>query len=102
MSRRSKTPKGILGLPKKAERQVFVFGRFAEELPSDDSDDADFTILEGGDKQKRQKNAKTRKCGKKAKSKTVSSNKDGEGEKSKEKNRIVQNDYRKTASKKKS
>lgn len=101
MSRRSKTPKGILGLPKKAERQVFVFGRFAEELPSDDSDDADFTILEGGDKQKRQKNAKTRKCGKKAKSKTVSSNKDGEGEKSKEKNRIVQNDYRKTASKKK-
>ena len=49
MSQKSKAPKGILGLPKKAERQVFVFGRFAEELPSDDSDDVDFTILEGQD-----------------------------------------------------
>ena len=32
--------KGILGVPR---RQVFVFGRYAEDLPSDDSDDSDFT-----------------------------------------------------------
>lgn len=37
-----KVRKGILGVPRRAERQVFVFGRFAEELPSDDSDDSDF------------------------------------------------------------
>lgn len=42
MSRKTKVPKGILGVPRRAERQVFVFGRFAEELPSDDSDDSDF------------------------------------------------------------
>lgn len=99
MSKKSKPLKGILGLPKKAERQVFVFGRFAEELPSDDSDDADFTILEGDeDKDKRQKNTKTRKSGKKAKSKTVSSNDNGEEEKSKKKKRNVQNNSRQTAS----
>jgi len=40
MSQRAR--KGILGVPRSAERQVFVFGRFAEELPSDDSDDSDF------------------------------------------------------------
>lgn len=40
MSRKAR--KGILGVPRRAERQVFVFGRFAEELPSDDSDDSDF------------------------------------------------------------
>lgn len=37
-----KVRKGILGVPRRAERQVLVFGRFAEELPSDDSDDFDF------------------------------------------------------------
>ena len=40
MSRKAR--KGILGVPRRAERQVFVFGRFAEELPSDDSEDSDF------------------------------------------------------------
>lgn len=43
MSRKARTSRGILGVPKRAGRQVFVFGRYAEELPSDESDDPDFT-----------------------------------------------------------
>lgn len=60
----------------------------------------DFKLSGNKDKDKRQKNTKTRKSGKKAKSKTVSSNEDGEEEKLKKKKRNVQNDSRQTASSK--
>ena len=43
MPRKARTSRGILGAPKRAGRQVFLFGRYAEELPSDESDDPDFT-----------------------------------------------------------
>ena len=39
MPRKAKAPKGILGVPKRAGTQVFVFGRHAEIFPSDESDD---------------------------------------------------------------
>ena len=42
MQRKNRKSKGILGVPRRAERQVFVFGKYAEALPSDDSDDPDF------------------------------------------------------------
>lgn len=42
MPRKARTSKGILGVPRRAGRQVFVFGRYAETLPSDESDDPDF------------------------------------------------------------
>ena len=42
MSRKGKASKGILGVPKRAGTQVFVFGRHADPLPSDESDDPDF------------------------------------------------------------
>ena len=60
----------------------------------------DFKLSGNEDKDKRQKNTKTRKFGKKAKSKAVSSNKDGQEEKLKKKKRNVQNDSRQTASSK--
>lgn len=58
----------------------------------------DFKLSGNEDKDRRQKNTKTRKSGKNAKSKTVSSNDNGEEEKSKKKKRNVQNDSRQTAS----
>ncbi|CAH3038436.1 unnamed protein product [Porites evermanni] len=42
MPRKGKGSKGILGVPKRAGTQVFAFGRHAEPLPSDESDDPDF------------------------------------------------------------
>jgi len=42
MPPKARASKGILGVPKRAGRQVFVFGRYAEDLPSDESDDPDF------------------------------------------------------------
>ena len=60
----------------------------------------DFKLSDNEDKDKRQKNTKTRKFGKKAKSKAVSSNEDGQEEKLKKKKRNVQNDSRQTASSK--
>ena len=42
MPRKGKASKGILGVPKRAGTQVFVFGRHADPLPSDESDDPDF------------------------------------------------------------
>lgn len=60
----------------------------------------DFKLSGNEDKDKRQKNTKTRKFGKKPKSKAVSSNEDGQEEKLKKKKRNVQNDSRQTASSK--
>ena len=42
MPRNNRRSKGILGVPKKFEKQIFAFGKYAEPLPSDDSDDPDF------------------------------------------------------------
>ncbi|XP_044169563.1 F-box/LRR-repeat protein 6-like isoform X2 [Acropora millepora] len=42
MPRNNRRSKGILGVPKKFEKQIFAFGRYAEPLPSDESDDPDF------------------------------------------------------------
>ena len=42
MPRQGKASKGILGVRKRAGTQVFAFGRHAEPLPSDESDDPDF------------------------------------------------------------
>ncbi|XP_074627563.1 F-box/LRR-repeat protein 6-like isoform X1 [Acropora palmata] len=42
MPRNSRRSKGILGVPRKSEKQIFAFGRYAEPLPSDESDDPDF------------------------------------------------------------
>ena len=42
MPRNNRRSKGILGVPRKSEKQIFAFGRYAEPLPSDESDDPDF------------------------------------------------------------
>ncbi|XP_031570621.1 F-box/LRR-repeat protein 6-like [Actinia tenebrosa] len=41
-SRERKVVKGILGVRKSPHRQVLLFGRYSDPLPSDDSDDSDY------------------------------------------------------------
>ncbi|KAL9989043.1 hypothetical protein ACROYT_G003551 [Oculina patagonica] len=108
MSRKSKITKDILGVPRRAERQVFVFGRYAEELPSDDSEDSDFNpdsdeertstaSTSKGTKKKRksQNDSKKRKFSKKPKPRSASSDDKDATETLRKKRIKKQNDSRK-------
>lgn len=48
-NKEKKIVKGILGVRKSPHRQVLLFGRYADPLPSDDSDDSDYEPVEEED-----------------------------------------------------
>lgn len=54
-NKEKKIVKGILGVRKSPHRQVLLFGRYADPLPSDDSDDSDYEPVEEEDEKNTEK-----------------------------------------------